>query len=972
MTALDARPARASAMTGLAVRPPSDGGGRTALWLPWLLVAAAVGWNLASLRALTLGVAYLNDSSLHEQMVRFATAQLRAGHMPLSSWFPFLGEGSPQFLHYQSLPALLTGALGLLTGPDVAFRWTLYLLLSLWPISVYLSARAFGAGRPAAAASAAMAPFLVSATGVGYEQHAYVWTGFGVWTQLWASWTLPLAWGFSWRAIRDGRGYLRAVLLTALTVALHFETGYLALSVLLVWPLLAGRPLVARLRRAAVILGGSLLASAWVIVPLVAQRQWAAVNEVFQGTPLANGYGARRVLDWLVSGQLLDHGRLPVVTVFAALGLGLAWLAWSSDVDGRALLVALAVCLLLAFGRTTFGSLVDLIPGSADLFFRRFTMGAQLAALLLAGRGAAWLAAGGVRLLEARVARWPPGLSPAAVLVGAIAVLAPAWLQLGAYDRHDGAAIAAQRRADDTEGAELDRLIAVIKRDGGGRTYAGMPSNWGQDFTVGAVPAFKYLESRDVDEVGYTLRTASLMTDPEYFFDDRDPSDYRLFGIRYLILPARDQPPVSARLAMRSGPYWLWTIDGAGYVQAGRIVGEISANRTNVGTRSVRLLHSGLAADGAYLSVRYGVRRWRGRPPTDGTKPVLRRRNQRATRRPRRRRGRSDAADAPSRNRGAQRLLRPRVEGNRERQAAADPDRGAGARRGRRPRGHRSRRVPLPRVRGLPGAARAERPRPRHDRRRGGVHAARGRAGVRDRVPARPAKEEKLAGHADTIVRADQALISGPAFARTCALVSGWSNPPDRRYRLLGQQADRRGVPGLDLNDRTGGGQIGGVRQRRTRAVVSAYSRVLEHIGQLQEARLVGDREDERRLLDRRASGGFDRLDQRGNVLLFMTGDQRREGLRLATQADRLGLVRVEVGLQILEREREVEDAHVSAPRRAQRAAHVGTDGAGAIYGTGGHRAAQDEAGPADALNLDGGQLGAGDVGGIHLSRSYL
>ena len=86
----------------------------------------------------------------------------------------------------------------------------------------------------------------------------------------------------------------------------------------------------------------------------------------------------------------------------------------------------------------------------------------------------------------------------------------------------------------------LDRLIAVIERDGGGRTYAGMPSNWGQDFTVGAVPVFKYLESRDVDEVGYTLRTASLMTDPEYFFDDRDPSDYRLFGIRYLILPAGD------------------------------------------------------------------------------------------------------------------------------------------------------------------------------------------------------------------------------------------------------------------------------------------------------------------------------------------------------------------------------------------------------------------------------------------------
>jgi hypothetical protein len=106
--------------------------------------------------------------------------------------------------------------------------------------------------------------------------------------------------------------------------------------------------------------------------------------------------------------------------------------------------------------------------------------------------------------------------------------------------------------------------------------------------------------------VGYTLRTTSLMTDPEYFFDDRNPSDYRLFAIRYLILPAGDQPPVPARLAMRSGPYWLWTIGGTGYVQAGQTVGAIPANRTNVGTRSIPVLSSGLAADGAYLSVRYG------------------------------------------------------------------------------------------------------------------------------------------------------------------------------------------------------------------------------------------------------------------------------------------------------------------------------------------------------------------------------
>jgi hypothetical protein len=270
------------------------------------------------------------------------------------------------------------------------------------------------------------------------------------------------------------------------------------------------------------------------------------------------------------------------------------------------LLTALALCLALACGRTTFGSLVHVIPGSADLFFRRFMMGVELAALLLAGRGAAWLATGAMRQIKTHVSRWPSGRSAAGVLVAAVVVLAPAWLQLGAFDRRDTIAIAAQQRADDTQGTALDRLIAVIKR-GGGRTYAGMPSNWGQYFTVGAVPVFKYLDSRDVDEVGYTLRTASLMTDPEYYFDDRNPSDYRLFAIHYLILPTASRPPVPAELTLRAGPYALWTLPGAaGVLHTGAIVGTLSADRSNIGTRSAPLLNSRLAQAGDYLRVAYG------------------------------------------------------------------------------------------------------------------------------------------------------------------------------------------------------------------------------------------------------------------------------------------------------------------------------------------------------------------------------
>ena len=68
-----------------------------------------------------------------------------------------------------------------------------------------------------------------------------------------------------------------------LTVALHYETGYLAFVPLLVWPFLVPSDLWRRLGRAVALGAAAALASAWVIVPVLAQstgrretRSWRA------------------------------------------------------------------------------------------------------------------------------------------------------------------------------------------------------------------------------------------------------------------------------------------------------------------------------------------------------------------------------------------------------------------------------------------------------------------------------------------------------------------------------------------------------------------------------------------------------------------------------------------------------------------------------------------------------------------------
>jgi hypothetical protein len=621
---------------GVAAGQASAGGGSPAgqdrgpgQWPgPWAAVVASVCWSVWELRAALLPAQYPDDASLHEQMVRFAAARFSAGRDPLTSWFHYLGLGSPQFLHYQSLPAMLTGLAGLVIGPDAAFRWSLYLLWCLWPVAIYASARLLGLARWAAAVAAVVAPLLHSVPGVGYEQQAYAWIGYGLWTQLCGSWALPFAWALSWRAMADRRFLAPAAALVALTAACHYETGYLAFGAVVVMPFLVWAGLRARLLRAAGLLVTSLLASAWVVLPLLLFSRWAGINQALAGTSLVNGYGAGQDLRWLVTGQVFDDGRLPVVSLLAAAGLVVTLLRWRRGGPERALVVLLCGCLLLSFGRATFGGLVAVVPGSTDVFFRRFLMGGQLAGIYLAGLGAAGLGARGGRLAAAGAAffarrrlAWLPGT---ALAVAAVACLFPAWRYSGAYDAQNSAAIGSQQYVQQQEQSQVTALVSYLRQHGGGRVYAGSPQGWGQSFTVGYVPMYAYLESQDIDEVGYTLRTASLMTQPEARFDPASPGDYALFGIRYLVLPAATgaapRPPPGAVLVLRNRQFRVFELPGSTYLRIADTVGTIAAGRADIGSRAARYLWSALPGQDRYLTVAYAG----GRPAVPTLRPGAR------------------------------------------------------------------------------------------------------------------------------------------------------------------------------------------------------------------------------------------------------------------------------------------------------------------------------------------------------------
>ena len=601
---------------------------------PLLAVGGSCVVSLILLRPELTQVPYLNDEAMHSEMVRFALAKIRSGHLPLDSWFPYLNLGSPQFLHYQSLGAMVTALLAWPLGVARVFPVVTWFLVCCWPACIYGAARVFGIRRGAAAAAAMLSPFISSFTGVGYEQISYLWGGFGLWSQLWAMWTLPFAWALSWRAVDERRFVVPAAVLVAATAAFHFQTGYLAFAGLVVFVLARPSGFVRRVGRAGLVAGGALALAAWVIVPLVAQDKWAAVNQFLQSGRAgvdANSYGARRALGALVGGNLLDWHHLPLLTPLLALGLALCVIAWR-DPDGpgpvgqgasRALVLLFVLSVLLFFGRPTLGPLLHLVPAARDLFLRRFIAGVQLAGLLLAGVGGArlatWIIAGARRVVHRRGdagGRVGIVLGGGAVACLALAALVPAWsFSVSRADR-ERSFISAQSAAAPAA-AKLDALIATIKREGGGRTFAGGPSGFGATFMVGEVAVYKYLAAKDVDEVGFTLRTASLMSDPEATFDEYVPGDYAAFGVRWLILPAGTRPPVPARLVERRGEYALWKIAGDRYVQVVDTRGTVSANSADLASFARTFLAGLPSTVPIYPTVAY-----QGGPATPGTLPL--------------------------------------------------------------------------------------------------------------------------------------------------------------------------------------------------------------------------------------------------------------------------------------------------------------------------------------------------------------
>ncbi|MGE3857389.1 MAG: hypothetical protein AB7G21_10590 [Dehalococcoidia bacterium] len=512
-----------------AVEPPHRG------WRRLLLVAIVIVpmcFNAVALwPEVTHRVPNVNDDAFHYLMIRSASDALSRGVNVMDSWAPEMDLGTPRFLYYQNLPALFVIALDRLTFGLVGLldllnftRWALMVTL---PLTVYWSARRMELSVVASAGAAAAVSLLSADHKYGLEYDSYVWRGWGMYTQLWAIHLSFVTLACLWHLARTGRGAVTAIVAASALVLSHLlYAEMMVVTGALVFLFGVGR--AALPVRVAQFLGvGAAIAviTSYLWFSYLQFHPWVGESPYDAAWKL-DSFGWRTILDWLVTGELFDHGRWPVYTL--ALGVGAASLLLVRT-RARAVLVALCVVwLVLYFGREMWGPLAPYIPAGSMLLFHRFIGSFHIAAVLVIGLGfeALWIAS---TLLPR-----PAAVAAAVLLCGVL--LGPAILERRDYYASNAEWMGDVERAYEAD-PDIRPVLDTLHALPPGRVYAGLRANWGERIRMAQVPWYRVLVFEGLEVVSPPLPSITLNSDLMFHFNEQDRAMYELFDVRYVVAP---------------------------------------------------------------------------------------------------------------------------------------------------------------------------------------------------------------------------------------------------------------------------------------------------------------------------------------------------------------------------------------------------------------------------------------------------
>lgn len=576
-----------------------------------LLLAAA--FNLVLLYPeVTGGVLAFNDSVLHLLLADMAVDAISNGRDITDPWQGTMNMGFPFFHYYQHLPHVVVAVFHVLTFkvfPLVdLMKWSTYLLLSFFPLSIFWSLRRFGFDRLTAAMGGLVASLAATDNLFGFGYGSYNSLGFGLFSQLWAMVLFAPAVALSHRVLQVGRGYFWSTFLLAATLMSHVMYGYMAFITLGVLAFIkltqesGTEPFALAVwrqwRRLIVLFSLVLVVTSYFLVPFLLDLPY--VNDSGLLNPnFKDSFGHSVVLQTLFEGDLFDFNRFPSLTILVIAGLGVCLLRWREE----RYLIPVAIFLLwllLYFGRTTWGPLMDLLPFSSYLHLHRFIAGVHFAGIFLAAvaLAAPWRWA----LSRARV--WYAG----AALAFTLLLLLPAYIERRSALSENAFVVGENQEGMAAEDRELTALFERVRELPPGRVYAGPlgrtgQGRWGIEYRVGFVAVNALLYAEGLDMMGDLYHRYSLPSDIVRNFDDGNHEQYNLFNVRYVVAPEEQELPAFVKPLEQFGRHRLYQVETTGYFDLVDSNLAFSGERADFNPAALSWLASGLPAGKRYPAV---------------------------------------------------------------------------------------------------------------------------------------------------------------------------------------------------------------------------------------------------------------------------------------------------------------------------------------------------------------------------------
>lgn len=488
------------------------------------------------------------------------------------------------------------------------YHYVIYLLLCLFPLSLFVALRMIGLSWIASGIGALVASHLSTDGLYGLDPSSFLWRGFGLSSQLFAMMWFPLAIASTWKYFQSNsttiRSALKPILFLTLTTAGHLGigiVGFMTVGLLAISTFVQSilthsvtktslNDLKISLWKLVLVFGGVGLLLGYWILPILKDGNYHNIS-VWDPIWKFDSYGYREILKNLFNGDLFDFGRFPILTLLVGIGIFSAargnffadrFSSSTPEVKQQnnhassgsrknlyerndfSFALLFVFWLILYFGRTTWGGLMNLIPGMSEFHISRFIVGVHMSGLFLIPITIEWL-----------FSRVPHKYFLPIGFVSIVLIMLSVYPQTLRYAKHNDYLVDRANTNYVSIQSDSDKLIDTLKIElakTGGRVYFGRGGNWGRNFRVAETPYYLYASTFGIPTVLWLPQTWSPNSDTEQYFSDNKLVDYTLYNVRYVVTPTdlgKDQiQPFWKPLA--TGKTWkLYEVETDGFITAG-------------------------------------------------------------------------------------------------------------------------------------------------------------------------------------------------------------------------------------------------------------------------------------------------------------------------------------------------------------------------------------------------------------------